>query len=116
MAQIVPNLDAERFEAVRDSRCDILYHRQIGTSLMNYFLPFARCAPIQCTAWGSHGTTGIEAVDYYLSSDLIELDEADSHYTERLYRFRDTFPTYQTRQGCGGERESESRKGVRTHL
>ena len=91
-------------EAVRASRCDILYHRQIGTSLMNYFLPFARCAPIQCTAWGSHGTTGIEAVDYYLSSDLIELDEADSHYTERLYRFRNTFPTYQTR------------KGVRTHL
>ena len=83
--------------AVAEAKCHILYHRQIGTSVANYFLPFARCAPVQCTGWGSHGTTGIEAVDYYLSSDLIEIGGAQSHYTERLFEFRGTFPTCQSR-------------------
>jgi protein O-GlcNAc transferase len=83
--------------AVTEAKCHILYHRQIGTSVANYFQPFARCAPIQCTGWGSHGTTGIDAVDYYLSSDLIEIDGAQSHYTERLFEFHDTFPTCQSR-------------------
>jgi protein O-GlcNAc transferase len=36
-------------------------------------------------------------VDYYVSSDLIELEAADSRYTERLFLLRNTFPTCQTR-------------------
>lgn len=83
-------------ERIAAARCDILYHWQIGTDPLDYFLPFARLAPIQCTGWGTHATTGIAAVDYYLSSRLIEADGADGHYTETLYRF-DTFPTYQPR-------------------
>ena len=30
---------------------------------MNYFLPFARLAPVQCTGWGSTITSGVPAVD-----------------------------------------------------
>lgn len=84
-------------KTITESACDILYHRQIGTSAWNYFLPFARCAPVQCTGWGSHGTTGLEAIDYYLSSDLIEIEGARSHYTERLFQFHGTLPTCQSR-------------------
>jgi len=83
-------------EQIAAARCDVLYHWQIGTDPLDYFLPFVRLAPIQCTGWGTHATTGIAAVDYYLSSRLIEAEEADAHYTETLYRF-ETFPTYQTR-------------------
>lgn len=83
-------------EGIAAARCDILYHWQVGTDPLDYFLPFARLAPIQCTGWGTHATTGIAAIDYYLSSRLIEADGADEHYTETLYRF-DTFPTYQPR-------------------
>ena len=79
------------------SQCDILYHRQIGTSVDNYFFPFARLAPIQCTGWATHGTTGVKAVDYYISSDLMEIEGAQAHYTEHLFQLHNTFPTYQER-------------------
>jgi predicted O-linked N-acetylglucosamine transferase (SPINDLY family) len=63
---------------------------------LNYFLPFARLAPVQCTGFGTHGTTGVAAVDYFLSSRLIETEGAEEHYTERLRQF-ETMPTYQRR-------------------
>ena len=81
-------------ERVAAARCDVLYHWQIGTDPLNYFLPLARLAPIQCTSWGSHGTTGMAAVDYCLSSDLIESPGAEQQYTERLERLK-TLPTYE---------------------
>ncbi len=83
--------------AITSARCDILYHHQIGTAVTNYFLPFARCAPVQCTGWGTHGTSGISAVDHYLSSNLIEIEGAEDHYTEQLFRFHDALPTCQCR-------------------
>jgi len=92
-----PHDFARAIETIRESAIDVLYHRQIGTDAFNYFLPFARCAPIQCTGWGTHGTTGLASVDYYLSSTLIEIDGADDHYTEQLHRFRDAFPTCPSR-------------------
>ena len=82
---------AERAAA---ARCDVLYHWQIGTDPLNYFLAFARLAPVQCTSWGTHATSGIPAVDHYLSSDLIEAPGAEAHYTETLVRLS-TLPTYQ---------------------
>jgi protein O-GlcNAc transferase len=74
---------ADQIAAVR---CDLVYHWQIGTDPLNYFLPFAPLAPVQCTGWGSHGTTGIPTVDYYVSSRLVEPDGAEDHFTERLVR------------------------------
>jgi predicted O-linked N-acetylglucosamine transferase (SPINDLY family) len=91
-----PNRLATAAEQVAAARCEILYHWQIGTDPLNYFLPLARLAPIQCTSWGSHGTTGMTAVDYCLSSSLVESPEADQHYTEHLVRLS-TLPTYQRR-------------------
>ena len=80
----------ERFdravELIQDNRFDLLYFWEIGTDPTNYFLPFCRLAPVQCTSWGVPGTSGISEVDYYLSSDLIEVPDADDHYTEVLYR------------------------------
>ncbi|MHB8973309.1 MAG: O-linked N-acetylglucosamine transferase, SPINDLY family protein [Pirellulaceae bacterium] len=88
---------ADRFpaavERIAAAQCDLLYHWQVGTDPLNYFLPLARLAPVQCTGWGTHATTGISAIDYYLSSKLMEGDTAAEHYTETLYRFP-TFPCY----------------------
>ncbi len=83
-------------EAIAEAKCDVIYHRQIGTDAMNYFLPFVYAAPVQCTGWATHGTSGIPAVDDYLGSTLVEPEDADAHYTEQLYRFS-TFPTCQRR-------------------
>ncbi len=90
----IPEDLAGAAEVVAAARCDVLYHWQIGTDPLNYFLAFARLAPVQCTSWGTHATSGVPAVDYYLSSALIETDAADAHYTESLVRLA-TLPTYQ---------------------
>ncbi len=36
---------------VRGAACDLIYYWEVGTDAMNYFLPFARLAPVQCTGW-----------------------------------------------------------------
>jgi predicted O-linked N-acetylglucosamine transferase (SPINDLY family) len=81
---------------IAQSQCDVLYHWEVGTDSFNYLLPFARCAPVQCTSWGTQVTTGVPAIDYYISSDLVEAPGAETHYTETLIRLP-TLLSYQTR-------------------
>jgi predicted O-linked N-acetylglucosamine transferase (SPINDLY family) len=45
-----------------------------------------RLAPVQCNSWGHPDTSGMPTLDYYLSSDLMEPDDANEHYAERLIR------------------------------
>ena len=51
-----------------------------------YYLAHARLAPVQCVTWGHPLTTGIETIDYFLSSADLEPPHADDHYTEKLVR------------------------------
>ena len=87
-------LDAARIGA---HGFDILYYWENNTDALNYFLPFHRLAPIQCTSWGIQVTTGIGTVDHYLSSEWIETPEADAHYAENLVRLK-TMLAYRTRE------------------
>jgi predicted O-linked N-acetylglucosamine transferase (SPINDLY family) len=45
-----------------------------------------RLAPVQCVAWGHPVTTGLPTVDYFLSSELMEPENAQEHYSEKLIR------------------------------
>ena len=63
---------------------DIIYYTDIGMEPLTYFLAFARLAPVQCVAWGHPVTTGIDTIDYFISSRLIEPDGAAEAYSERL--------------------------------
>lgn len=69
------------------ARPDILFYPDIGMEPFTYYLAFSRLAPVQCVSWGHPVTTGIPNLDYFLSSDLIEPEEGDGHYSERLVRF-----------------------------
>lgn len=71
---------------IKAAECDLLYHWEVGTDRLNYCLPFARLAPVQCTSWGLQVTSGVPAIDYYISSDLVESPSAEAHYTEALVR------------------------------
>lgn len=84
-------------EAVRAARLDLAYFWEIATDSMNYFLPFARVAPVQCTSWGIQVTSGVPAVEAYVSSRLLEPPEGERHYTERLILTR-SLPSYQRRR------------------
>jgi protein O-GlcNAc transferase len=45
-----------------------------------------RLAAVQCNSWGHPETSGMPTLDYFLSSDLMEPPEGDTHYTEKLVR------------------------------
>ena len=74
--------------AVAAAPVDLLFHTDVGMDAITYSLAFFRLASVQCTTWGHPCTTGIAAMDYYLSSELFEAEEADDHYTEKLVRLK----------------------------
>lgn len=83
------SLDVERTAAdIRAASIDILYHWEVATTALSYFMPFLRLAPIQVTSWGIQVTSGIPAMDYYVSSALVETEESDRFYSEQLYRLK----------------------------
>ena len=92
-AAVLPFADSlpAAIRQVRATACDAIHYWEVGTDPMNYFLPFARPAPVQCTGWGSTITSGVSAVDHFISSDLIETAGSDTQYTERLWRSRTLF-------------------------
>ncbi len=71
-------------DAIADAKLDLVYYTDIGMEPLTYFLAFARLAPVQCVTWGHPQTTGIPTVDYFVSSQLCEPSDGDSHYSERL--------------------------------
>ncbi len=80
-------------EAIRSQRFDLAYFWEIGTDATSYFMPFFRLAAVQCTSWGWPVTSGIAAMDYFISSELLEPDDGQSHYSERLVRMQN-LPNY----------------------
>jgi len=71
---------------IREDNLHILIYPEIGMDPMTGRLATLRLAPVQCTSWGHPDTSGLPTIDYYLSSDLMEPTDADSHYTEQLIR------------------------------
>jgi predicted O-linked N-acetylglucosamine transferase (SPINDLY family) len=63
---------------------DILIYPELGLDPILNFLCHLRLAPIQCTTWAHPITSGSPAIDYYLSSELMEPPNAQRHYTEKL--------------------------------
>lgn len=86
----------KNIEIIESLKLDILIYCEIGMDPLNYMYASMRLAPIQCTTWGHSYTSGIDTIDYYLSSKLYEsgdISEAQSHYSEKLILF-DTLNTY----------------------
>lgn len=73
-------------ELIRQDNLHILIFPEFGMDPMTVKLGCLRFAPIQMTSWGHPETSGLPTIDYYLSSDLMEADNAQEHYTENLVR------------------------------
>jgi protein O-GlcNAc transferase len=73
-------------QRIADERLDVLFYTDIGMEPRTYFLAFARLAPVQCVTWGHPVTTGIPAIDYFISSVELEPADAPQHYSEQLIR------------------------------
>lgn len=73
-------------EIIAEDRPHVLIYPEVGMNGMAARLAALRLAPVQCNSWGHPDTSGFPTLDYYLSSDLMEPQDADGHYTERLVR------------------------------
>lgn len=65
---------------------DILFYTDIGMDRGTYLLAQSRLAKIQCTSWGHPVTSGIQNIDYFVSSQMLETEQAQDHYSESLVR------------------------------
>jgi predicted O-linked N-acetylglucosamine transferase (SPINDLY family) len=77
---------AKTIAAMRADDLDFLMLPDIGMTPSSRILSVHRIAPVQFTAWGHPVTSGSPAMDFYLSSDLMEPDDAAAHYSETLIR------------------------------
>ena len=64
----------------------VLIYPEIGMDRVTAQLAAQRLASTQCNSWGHPDTSGFPTLDYVFSSDLMEPDDAQDHYTERLVR------------------------------
>ena len=90
---VVPRDVAVARRMIAEQELDVLFFSDVGMDALTYTLAFSRMAPVQCATWGHPVTTGSPTMDYFLSSELLEIPDADSHYTERLVRLP-TLGTY----------------------
>ena len=109
--QPIPSRLDQAAQLIRERHYDVLYFWEVGTDPINYFLPFFQLAPVQCTSWGMPVTTGIPQMDYFISSVLLETEDASEHYTEQLVRFP-TLPTYYSRPTRKARSVDRSQSGL----
>ena len=84
---------------------DVLVYPELGMHAETFTLAGLRLAPVQCSGWGHPNTTGLENVDWFISSSAMEPERAQSHYTERLA----LLPGLGTRYGIPVASAAESR-------
>jgi uncharacterized protein (TIGR03032 family) len=82
----VPHDVAAARSLIAEQDLDVLVFTDVGMDPTLSTLAFSRMAPIQCATWGHPVTTGSPCIDYFISSELLEVPEADAHYSEQLVR------------------------------
>ncbi len=71
-------------QQIIDDKLHILVFPEIGMDAPTIQIAALRLAPIQCSAWGHPVTSGLPTIDYFISSELMEPENAQSHYSETL--------------------------------
>ena len=74
----------KRVDEIKKENLDIVFFPDIGMSSEFYYLSFIRFAKTQITSWGHPITTSNSSIDYFLSSKLLETDNAQKRFSEKL--------------------------------
>lgn len=76
-------------EVILEEEFDVVLYTDVNMSPYTYLLSFTRLAPVQCTFWGHHGTSGNSVIDYYLLGSKLELglEIGSSKYVEQIVKF-----------------------------
>ncbi len=81
---LLPRGLPQAIQTLRQLQLDVLVFADVGMDSLSSTLAFSKFAPIQAVTWGHPDTTGSAAMDYFVSSQDLEADNAQSHYTEPL--------------------------------
>ncbi len=79
------SMDAWR-ETVLADKPHVLIYPEVGMDPVAVRLASQRLARVQCSSWGHPDTSGFPTMDWFLSSALMEPQDGDDAYTERLVR------------------------------
>jgi protein O-GlcNAc transferase len=79
------SLDGWR-QTILDDAPHVLIFPEIGMDKVTAQLAAQRLATVQCCSWGHPVTSGFPSIDYFISSDLMEVAGSEAHYSERLVR------------------------------
>ncbi len=80
---IPDNLEAVCKQIISD-QLHVLVYLDIGMHPHMTQIAGLHLAPVQCTTWSHPITSGLPTITYFLSSKLMEPENAQSHYSEQL--------------------------------
>ena len=80
-------------DEIASHELDILFYPDIGMESFSSFLAHSKLARVQCVTWGHPDTSGIPAIDYFISQQDIETPGSQDAYSEQLIAFKE-LPTY----------------------
>lgn len=73
-------------QQIIDDKLHILVFPEIGMDAPTIQTAALRLAPLQCSAWGHPVTSGLPTIDYFISSELMEPENGQLHYSETLIK------------------------------
>lgn len=91
--KLIPDIQASR-QFVAEQRLDAVFYPEIGMDPTTYYLAFSRLAPVQFMTWGHPSSPALPHMDYFLSSQDLERDDAQSDYAEKLILFDNLMTVY----------------------
>src|SRR6185503_1977489 len=97
-------------EQIAACRLDMLIYTDVGTHPFLYFLSFARLAPVQALLVGHPCTSGVPAIDWFVSNIHQDHEGAQAHYSERLARLP-VIPVYVEKNALPATRLSREECG-----
>jgi predicted O-linked N-acetylglucosamine transferase (SPINDLY family) len=84
-SNVIHNHLVDNINMLRDDQLDALVLLDPMQDTLTYIISQFRCAPVQISTWGHPGTTGLDTIDYYVTSKYFKDDQ--SHFTEKLVIF-----------------------------
>ena len=69
---------------ISEDNLDVLIYLDIGMRPKIQILSSLRLATIQCNTWGHPVTSGFKNIDYYFSGELMESQNSQKYYSEKL--------------------------------
>jgi predicted O-linked N-acetylglucosamine transferase (SPINDLY family) len=75
---------SEVIQAITEAELDVLIYPELGMDGFSYQIGSLKLAPVQGVLWGHVVTPGLDAIDYFFTSELMESENHAGHYSEKV--------------------------------